>query len=139
MIVLDTNVVSEMMRPKPDDTVVAWLNDQMANDLYVCAPVLAEVHYGIVRMKDSKRKTTLLDLAQKMIRLFEGRILSFDGPAAESYGSLVASREKIGKPISVMDALIAAIAKSNRAALATRNVGHFQGIGLTLINPFGPD
>ena len=140
MIVLDTNVISEMMRPKPDNTVLAWLNNQAPNDLYLCAPVLAELRYGIARMEDSKRKTTLLNLSEKMIRqVFEGRILPFDGPAAEEYGSLVANRERIGRPISIMDAFIAAIAKSNRATLATRNVSHFRGLDLTLIDPFGSE
>lgn len=140
MIVLDTNVISETMRRKPDQTVVAWLDSQTPNDLYLCAPVLAEIEYGIARLPDSERKKTLFGLCREMVtQVFDGRILAFDAPAAEVYGNLVAKREVAGSPIGIMDALIAAIARSNHAALATRNVGHFAETGLTLINPFGAE
>ncbi len=137
MIVLDTNVISETMRRKPDQAVVAWLDGQTPNDLYLCAPVLAEIQYGIARLPEFARKTVLFDLCREMVtHVFNGRVLAFDVPAAEAYGSVVAKREVAGSPISVMDALIAAIARSNHAALATRNVADFANIGLTLINPF---
>jgi hypothetical protein len=140
MIVLDTNVISEAMRRKPDEAVVAWLDGQVPNDLYLCAPVLAELHYGIARLRESERKSALLSLCRDMVtHIFGGRILAFDAPAAEAYGGLVAKREMAGNPISVMDALIAAIAKSSHATLATRNVRHFAETGVTLINPFGAD
>jgi hypothetical protein len=137
MIVLDTNVISETMRRKPNEKVVAWLDSQAPNDLYLCAPVLAELHYGIARLEESDRKTVLLNLCREMVtHVFDGRIIAFDAPAAEVYGSLVAYREMIGKPISVMDATVAAIAKSNRATLATRNVSDFAETGVALFNPF---
>lgn len=137
MIVLDTNVISETMRRRPDETVVAWLDSQPPNDLYLCAPVLAELHYGIALLENSERKTVLMDRCQEMVsHVFEGRILTFDATAAEAYGTLVAGRETSGAPISVMDALIASIVRSNHATLATRNVGDFREIGLTLVNPF---
>jgi len=138
MIVLDTNVISETMRRKPDGTVVAWLDNQPPNDLYLCTPVLAEIFYGISRLEQSERKVALLRGCREMVsQVFEGRILAFDLSAAEIYGSLVATRERAGRPISVMDALIAAIARSQRAILATRNVSDFAGTGLELVNPFG--
>jgi len=138
MIVLDTNIISETMRLKPNGTVIAWLDGQPPNELYLCAPVLAELHYGIARLDDSARKTSLSNICHEMTtQIFDGRILAFDASAAESYGHLVAKREAEGNPISIIDAMIAAIAQSNHAALATRNTRDFAETGLTLINPFG--
>jgi predicted nucleic acid-binding protein len=138
MIVLDTNVISETMRRKPDGAVVAWLDSQLPNDLYLCAPVLAELNYGIALLEASERKTVLWNLCREMVtNVFDGRILAFDAAAAEAYGTLVASRKMSGSTISVMDALIAAIVKSNYATLATRNMSDFREIGLALVNPFG--
>ena len=137
MIVLDTNIISETMRRAPNAAVVDWLDSQPANDLYLCTPVLAEVYYGIARLDESTRKTNLLRSYRQIVaEVFEGHILPFDSPAAEAYGQLVAKRESEGNPITVIDAMIAAIAQSNSAALATRNTAHFIETGLTLINPF---
>ena len=138
MIVLDTNVISETMRREPNAAVVDWLDSRPANDLYLCTPVLAELQYGIARLETSTRKATLLVVYRQMVdKIFESRILTFDAPAAEIYGQLVAKRENEGKPITVIDAMIAAIAQSNSATLATRNTAHFTKTGLTLVNPFG--
>ena len=138
MIVLDTNVISETMRRGPDAAVVCWLDNQPANELYLCTPVLAELHYGIFRLENSARKTTLLRVCDQIVgEVFEGRILTFDAPAAEAYGKLVAKRESEGRPIAVIDAMIAAIAQSNYATLATRNTAHFIKTGVALVNPFG--
>jgi toxin FitB len=137
MIVLDTNIISETMRLKPNGAVIAWLDDQVPSDLYLCAPVLAELYYGIARLEESGRKPALRKRCREMLtQVFDGRMLDFDAAAAESYGLLVAKREAEGNPISVMDAMIAAIAQSNSAALATRNIDDFAKTGLTLINPF---
>lgn len=138
MIVLDTNIISETMRQRPDPAVIDWLDGQSPNDLYLCAPVLAELHYGIARLKESARKEALNHLCQRMVdEVFGDRILAFDAPAAEAYGQLVAKRESAGNPITVMDAMIASIAQSNNAALATRNTTHFSGTDLALVNPSG--
>jgi len=138
MIVLDTNIISETMRPRPNATVVAWLDHQPAGELYLCTPVLAELHYGIFRLVDSARKATLLGVCDQIVgEVFEGRILTFDVPAAEAFGKLVAELQSEGKPITVIDAMIAAIAQSNSATLATRNTAHFIKTGVTLVNPFG--
>jgi predicted nucleic acid-binding protein len=138
MIILDTNVVSETMRHIPNAAVVDWLDRQARGDLYLCAPVLAELRYGIARLEDSERKRSLLQSYQRLVaEKFAGRILPFDTQSAESYGELVAELEGDGAGIDVFDAMIAAIALSNAAMLATRNRAHFAHTGLVLIDPFG--
>ena len=138
MIVLDTNVISETMRRAPNAAVIDWLDNQPRSDLYLCAPVLAQVCYGIARLEESQRKLGLLRSYHQIIaEKFEGRILPFDTQAAEAYGELVAKLESDGRAIDVIDAMIAAIALSNAAALATRNMAHFTRTGLTLVDPFG--
>jgi len=138
MIVLDTNVISETMRRAPNAAVIDWLDNQPRSDLYLCAPVLAEVCYGIARLEESQRKLGLLRSYHQIIaEKFEGHILPFDTQAAEAYGELVAKLESDGRAIDVIDAMIAAIALSNAAALATRNMAHFTRTGLTLVDPFG--
>jgi predicted nucleic acid-binding protein len=142
MIVLDTNVISETMRRVPNAAVVEWLDSQPANDLFLCTPVLAEIYYGVARLDESMRKSNLLRSYRQIVaEVFEGRILPFDAPAAEAYGELVGELvgelESDGNPITVIDAMIAAIAQSNAATLATRNTAHFTKTGVTLVNPFG--
>lgn len=138
MIVLDTNVISETMRRVPNEAVVGWLDSQPANDLYLCTPVLGELCYGIARLKDSSRKTALLSSYSELVmRAFGERILPFDVPAAEAYGDLVAKLQNAGRSIDVFDAMIAAIAQSYSATLATRNTDHFRHAGVALFNPFG--
>jgi toxin FitB len=138
MIVLDTNVVSETMRRVPNPAVVDWLDNQPRNELYLCAPVLAEIYYGIARLEQSQRKLGLLQSYRQIIaEAFEGRVLPFDIAAAEAYGELVATLEGKGRTIDVFDAMIAAVAQSTFATLATRNTSHFQYIDLDLIDPFG--
>jgi toxin FitB len=138
MIVLDTNVISETMRRVPNAAVVEWLDSQPANDLFLCTPVLAEIYYGVARLDESMRKSNLLRSYRQIVaEVFEGRILPFDAPAAEAYGELVAELESDGNPITVIDAMIAAIAQSNAATLATRNTAHFTKTRVTLVNPFG--
>lgn len=138
MIVLDTNVISETMRRVPKAAVVEWLDSQPANDLFLCTPVLAEIYYGVARLDELMRKSNLLRSYRQIVaEVFEGRILPFDAPAAEAYGELVAELESDGNPITVIDAMIAAIAQSNAATLATRNTAHFTKTGVTLVNPFG--
>ncbi len=138
MIVLDTNVISETMRRTPDAAVIDWLDHQPRSELYLCAPVLAELCYGIARLEESQRKLGLLRAYRQIItESFEGRVLPFDAHAAELYGDLVAKLESDGRAIDVIDAMIAAIAQSNAATLATRNTAHFADTGLALVDPFG--
>ena len=137
MIVLDTNVVSESLRPRPSFTLVAWLDAQPPESIYLCTPVLAELHCGVLRLREGRRKDHLRTAIERIEnQLFRGRILTFDIAAAKQYGRVTTIRERAGRPIGQMDALIAAIALSNRATLATRNIGDFVGLELELINPF---
>src|SRR5271166_4593674 len=137
MILIDTNVISEAMRLQPDQTVVAWLNAQSWDSLFLCTPVLAELHYGIGRLASGRRKdflATALDRIEN--ELYHGRILSFDQLAAASYGRLTVKREQQGRRLAQMDALIAAIALTHGAILATRDTPDFADLGIEVINPF---
>lgn len=139
MIVLDTNVVSEAFRVAPSAIVQAWLDAQKPTDLFLCAPVLAELRYGIERLVASARRDALEEMLSKVEReLFDNRVLPFDRASAYEFGRVQARRVNIGRPMSTMDALIAAIAISHRMAVATRDVVDFAELGLDLINPFEP-
>ena len=138
MILLDTNVLSELMRPSPEPKVLQWLDAQPAMDIWISAVTVAEIRLGIELLPDGKRRGLLSDLAERMFREdFSERYLPFDFSAAGKYASIVALRKRQGSPISVEDAQIAAITQANGLALATRNVKDFSGIeGLELINPW---
>lgn len=137
MILLDTNVLSELMRSHPNPAVITWLDAQSSQHVYISAITRAEIELGIALLSDGRRKQGLQTAAARMFAEFTGRCLPFDEPAATRYGSLVAARMRAGSPISVEDGQIAAIALANRLALATRNVTDFSGIdGLSLIDPF---
>lgn len=137
MIVLDTNVLSELMRQPPDTGVLTWLDAQTGGELFLTAITVAEILYGIARLPDGQRKVNLQDAAMAMFTVdFGGRILPFSEQAAVVYAEVVAGRERLGRPISMADAQIAAICRLNAAALVSRNVKDFDGLGLELINPW---
>ncbi len=137
MIILDTNIISELMRPKPDPAVLSWINDQNSLVLYITTISVAEISYGISVLDIGSRRDYLEESFQKaMQESFENRVLVFDSPSAQVYGSLMAERKKRGKPLSVLDGQIAAIARVHHASLATRNTADFQDSHLCLINPF---
>lgn len=139
MILLDTNVLSEFMRPRPSARVVAWLDAQPAHDLYSSAVSRAEIELGLALMPPGKRQAGLSQAAQAMFEDdFAGRCLPFDEASASHYARTVASRTRLGRPISVEDAQIAAIALARGMALATRNTADFVDIdGLSVMNPWG--
>ena len=137
MIVLDTNVVSEMMRPAPDPTVLNWLNAQVAEELWSNSIVVSELLFGIGRLPGGARKRQLANTFAAMLEQdFAGRILSFDLEAAVIYAELAAGCEAKGRPVEMADAQIAAICLAQGAKLATRNLKHFDGLGLLLLNPW---
>ena len=137
MILLDTNVLSELMRAKPAPEVVAWIDSQPTSQLYISAITVAEILYGIARMADGKRKQSLLALVTLMFdEDFAGRILSFDADAAIHYAGLAAESEAKGKVVDMADGQIAAIAALHDARVATRNVRHFDCLGVPVINPW---
>jgi len=137
MILLDTNVLSELMKAKPAPEVVAWIDQQPAGQLYISAITVAEILYGIARLPDGKRKTSFADLARLMFdEDFAGRILPFDTEAASRYASLAAASEAKGRVADMADAQIAAIAALYDVPVATRNVRHFAHLGVSVINPW---
>ncbi|MDP2120759.1 MAG: type II toxin-antitoxin system VapC family toxin [Hoeflea sp.] len=137
MIVLDMNIVSEAGRQNPDARVKNWMRIQPLTDLYLCAPVVAELSFGAQRMLLKTGSDRLLTGLRTMVdRTFNGRILHFDGPAAELAGRLQARREAEGRPIAIGDLWIAAICLHHGATLATRNTRDFLGLDLRLENPF---
>jgi toxin FitB len=137
VIVLDTNVVSEVSRPVPDANLVEWFRKQDLLNLYLCGPVVMEQSFGAERFLNktgSDRHIRALD--HLVSKQFSGRIVDFAGPIPRLAGKLMAMREKIGRPISLSDAMIAAICLAHDATLATRNVRDFDGLDLKLVNPF---
>lgn len=137
MIVLDTNVISEVMRPQPEPAVITWLNGHDINILYLTSISAAEIGYGLAVLPEGKRKETLQNRFEKFISQgFQYRILSFDTTAAHFYAEIMGKSKRIGKPMSVLDGQIAAIAKTHRFFLATRNSKDFEHCNIDLINPF---
>ena len=138
MILLDTNVLSELMRTSPELKVLQWLDLQRDTDIWISAITVAEIQLGIELLPEGKRRTLISKLAEQMFREdFSNRCLPFDFAAAKKYASIVSSRRLQGKPINVEDAQIAAIAQSSGLTVATRNTKDFFGIeDLNLINPW---
>ena len=138
MILIDTNVLSELMRPMPDSHVVQWLDAQPAWDVWISAVTVSEIRLGISLLPDGKRKTLLQDMAEQMfLEDFPDRCLPFDCEAAVEYALIVAKRSRQGRPITIEDAQIAAIARTADLVLATRNIKDFSDIsGLKLVNPW---
>ena len=137
MILLDTNVISDVYRERPNANAHKWFAAQTATELYLCAPVLAELHSGAQSLPEGGRRRRLEEWIRKIeVDGFAGRVLPFDHNAAREFGGIFHKRKMIGRPVGIMDALIAAVARSNGAVLATRDVDDFSEIGLTVVNPF---
>ena len=137
MIILDTNVVSELMRPGPDANVVAWVAGQAASNLYLSTISEAELRYGVEILPTGARRDRLLAEVEGMIREdFAGRVLPFDSASAQTYAVIAAARRAAGRPISHSDCQIAAIARSRGASVATRDMDDFEGSGIDVINPW---
>lgn len=137
MIVLDANVVSELMRDQPAEAVLEWMDQQVADDLFLTAVTVAELLYGVARLPDGRRKQVLGGQIEEMIvEDFDDRVIAFDEDAAAHYADIAAARERAGHPISTADAQIAATCRSHDASLATRNVDDFSSTGIELINPW---
>jgi predicted nucleic acid-binding protein len=140
MILLDTNVVSEPLRPGPHSAVQRWLDEQNQSDLFLCAPVLAELHHGVLRLPSGARQDRLAEWVRHVEENeFVDRILPFDRAASHEFGRVLTLRRRLGRETGPMDALIAAIALTHGAVLATRNIDDFSGVGLDIVNPFESD
>ena len=137
MIVLDTNVISEAWKISPNAKVVAWIDDQLVETLYLSTITLAEIRYGLAVMPKGKRRKTLLErLENDVLPAFIGRILAFDLDATRAYAHLMAPARHGGQSIPTVDGYIAAIAKANNCAIATRDSKPFEAAGLTVVNPW---
>jgi len=137
VILLDTNILSELMRPVPEPAVETWVGAQPAAGVFISAITEAELRYGLALLPDGQRRRRLLAQAEAMLAEdFAGRILPFDSAAAGAYASIAAARRLAGRPISQADAQIAAIAASRGAAIATRNVSDFTDCGIAVLDPW---
>ena len=137
MILLDTNVISELMRPTPSPVVVAWIASQPRETLCTASIVQTEILYGIACLPQGKRKTELAATTAAMFAEdFGDRILPYDSLAAPFYAEIVATRRAAGRPIEAFDALIAATARAWKITVATRDTDGFTGSGLDLVNPW---
>lgn len=136
MILLDTNVISEAMKPAPDDTVRAWLDEQAAETLYLSSVTIAELLYGIGALPAGKRKDRLTEALDGVMELFADRILPFDIAAARHYADLAVKARTAGKGFPTPDGYIAAIAAARGFAVATRDTSAFDAAGVVVINPW---
>jgi toxin FitB len=139
VIVLDTNVLSEVLKPLPSGLVLRWLAAQEPPAVFTTTITQAEILYGIESLQPGKRRSRLSAAIEKVFaEEFQDRILPFDVDAARAFAKIVAARDAAGLPISQFDAMIAAIARSRRGAVATRNTGDFERCGVQIINPWSP-
>ncbi len=137
MILLDTNVVSALMRAEPDPAVVKWLDKQPASSIWVTSITVMEIRFGLLGLPASRRRGTLTQLFEKILEdLIEGRIAPFDMQAGIHAADLMASRKPTGRPGDLRDTMIAGIALASRATLATRNTRHFADVAVPVVNPW---
>jgi toxin FitB len=137
MIILDTNVISEIMRVSPDPAVLGWLGALPLSELATTTVNIAEIKYGLARLPSGRNRCDLaMKFASFALRGFANRIFDFDAGAADIYGDLVVTREHAGKRIEGFDGLIATIARSRGLPVATGNAADFEGCGIDVINPW---
>ena len=137
MIVIDTNVLSAVMQDEPDQKIIAWLDDQPAPSIWTTAITIFEIRFGLEKLPRGRRRRRLEEAFQLALSEdLEGRVLPFDHAAAQTAGIVAARQRRAGRPVDVRDTLIAAIALERRGTLATRNLRHFEGIGLNLVDPW---
>ena len=137
MTILDTNAVSETLKPAPSEAVVRWLSAQAPAAIFTTAVTQAEIMCGVEALPAGKRRLALSAVVDDIFaKDFHGRVLPFDAESAREYARILAGRKKAGRPMSQFDAMIAAIVRSHGATLATRNTDDFENCGLRLINPW---
>ncbi|MEW6282625.1 MAG: type II toxin-antitoxin system VapC family toxin [Candidatus Eremiobacterota bacterium] len=137
MILLDTNVLSALMRQEIDPAVVIWLDAQPPESIWTTAVTVFEIRFGLELLPASRRRRRLEAAFEAALEEdLEGRVVSFDHPAAEAASAMAACRQREGRPVEIRDLMIAGIASARKAVLATRNSSHFEGLGVPLINPW---
>jgi predicted nucleic acid-binding protein len=137
MIVLDTNVLSALMRQVPDRAVVDWLDKQPRTSIWTSSITVLEIGYGLRILAAGRRRSTLMAAFAKLVgEEIDGRIAPFDAPAAERAGDLMAMRHKKGTPGDLRDTMITGIVLARRATLATRNISHFEDLDVRVVNPW---
>jgi predicted nucleic acid-binding protein len=137
VIILDTNVLSALMRQPADRVVVDWLDKQPRTSVWTSSITVLEIRYGLHILVAGKKRTTLMAAFEKLVgESMEGRIAAFDAPAAERAGDLMAVRHKKGRPGDLRDTMIAGIAMARHATLATRNTSHFGDLPVSVVNPW---
>ncbi len=137
MILVDTNVIAEPLRKAPDPGVIAWIDAQPIETLYLSAITVAELRFGIAALPSGKRRDQLHDNVEtRVLPLFTGRVLAFDLPASQTYAELMAAARTTGAAIGAADGYIAATAASNRMSVATRDAAPFEAAGVPVIDPW---
>ena len=137
MIILDTNVLSALMQQQPDPQVVAWLDGQPAESIWLSTVTVFEARYGLALLADGQRKRLLHERLEVLLQdELENRVLPFDASAAEQAAALAADRKARGRPVDMRDTFIAGIALARRASLATRNTRHFDDLTVPVVNPW---
>ncbi len=136
MIILDTNVLSGLMRQTPDQAVVSWLDRQPRTSMWTSSITVLEVRFGLQIMPLGKRRAALLEAFEALLEKLGDRVAPFDADAAQQASDLMAARHKRGRPVDLRDTMIAGIALSRHATLATRNTAHFADSGVPLVNPW---
>jgi predicted nucleic acid-binding protein len=136
VIVVDTNVASEIMRPSPASAVADWISARQGKELCTTSVTLAEIRYGVERLPKGRRQDRLEQIVEEVFATFEGGILAFDASAAAHFGTIVARRDRAGLPIEGFDAQVASICRAHGLALATRNVTDFQHTGIIVVDPW---
>ena len=139
MILLNTNVLSALMRTEPDVVVVNWLDTQPAESIWTTSVTLFEIRTGLELLPSSRRRRYLEGAFERVLSEdLDGRVLSFDAAAADAAGLLVAQRQRMGRAVEIRDAQIAGIALARKATVATRNIRHFRDLGVRLVDPWNP-
>jgi predicted nucleic acid-binding protein len=137
VIILDTNVLSALMRTAPEPTVVAWVDQQAADDVWITSITLFEARFGLALLPAGRKRRALEAAFRKLVEEdLENRVLGFDQPAAEAAAELAAERQQDGRPVDMRDTQIAGIAVARRATIATRNVRHFDGLSVPVVDPW---
>jgi predicted nucleic acid-binding protein len=137
LLILDTNVISELMRTVPDRSVVTWLDNQLRSSVWITSITVMELHQGIQALPPGRRRTALdVELALVISEKIENRIASFDDASAKATASITTERRRRGRPSDLRDSMIAGMAIATGASLATRNTRHFNDLSITLIDPW---